>query len=123
MPVGKGPAVVGDMPHNWASAEFIRLTRHCLVLERGRELHLFEGMPARWAEPGRVTKLREVSTEFGPISFEFTAGKEGCTLRLTPPRRDPPARIVLHLDNWSGQTGTVDLPLTSPVTRKFKRAR
>ncbi len=25
----------GDMPHNWASAEFLRLTRHCLILERG----------------------------------------------------------------------------------------
>ncbi|MGD0091875.1 MAG: hypothetical protein ABSE73_18325, partial [Planctomycetota bacterium] len=39
-PVGQGNQEVGDMPHNWASAEFIRLTRHLLVLERGAELHL-----------------------------------------------------------------------------------
>ena len=52
MPVGQGDKVVGDMPHNWASAEFIRLVRHSLVLERGNELHLFEAMPANWARPG-----------------------------------------------------------------------
>ena len=34
---------VGDMPHNWASAEFIRLTHNLLFLERGAELHLLEG--------------------------------------------------------------------------------
>ncbi|NOX54462.1 MAG: hypothetical protein GXP27_08470, partial [Planctomycetes bacterium] len=42
-PKGEPPKYVGDMPHNWASAEFIRLVRHSLVLERGRELHLLEG--------------------------------------------------------------------------------
>ena len=37
MPRGKGDRVVGDIPHNWASAEFIRLVRHLLVLERGND--------------------------------------------------------------------------------------
>ena len=125
MPAGQGAGVVGDMPHNWASAEFIRLSRHCLVLERGHDLHLFEGMPARWAGPGCVTKLRDVSTEFGPVSLEFTVAKDGSTgtLRLTPPRRDPPARVVLHLDHWSGQSGTVELPVKGSVTQRFKLAR
>ena len=39
---------VGDMPHNWASAEFIRLTVHLLALDRRDELHLFEGLPVEW---------------------------------------------------------------------------
>jgi GH15 family glucan-1,4-alpha-glucosidase len=39
MPVGQGDQVVGDIPHNWASAEFIRLVRHSLILERWNELH------------------------------------------------------------------------------------
>lgn len=39
---------VGDMPHNWASAEFIRLAIHLLALDRGNELHLLEGLPAAW---------------------------------------------------------------------------
>jgi len=33
MPVGHGDQVVGDMPHNWASAEFSRLVRHSLILD------------------------------------------------------------------------------------------
>ena len=46
---GKPYKKVGDMPHNWASAEFIRLTVHLLELDRGDELHLLEGLPARVA--------------------------------------------------------------------------
>ena len=34
---------VGDMPHKWASAEFIRLLVHLLALDREDELHLLEG--------------------------------------------------------------------------------
>jgi hypothetical protein len=57
--------------------------------------------------------VRDIATEFGPISFEFRVAKDGTsgTLKLTPPQRTPPARIVLHLDHWSGQTGTMDLPV------------
>ena len=39
------------MPHNWASAEFIRLVIHLLALDRGDELHLLEGFPARGRDP------------------------------------------------------------------------
>ncbi|MCB0114182.1 MAG: hypothetical protein KDD84_08825, partial [Caldilineaceae bacterium] len=38
--------ICGDMPHNWASAEFIRLVRHLLVMERGDTLSLLPGLPA-----------------------------------------------------------------------------
>jgi len=39
------------------------------------------------------------------------------TLPPIPPRRSPPTRIVLHLDHWSGQSGTLDLPVTTEVRR------
>ena len=112
MPVGHGDQVVGDMPHNWASAEFIRLVRHSLILERGNELHLFEGVPAKWAEPGAVIRARDIATEFGPMSVEFKVDGDGhsAVLKLTPPQRTPPERIILHLDHWSGQSGTRELP-------------
>jgi len=119
MPVGHGTGVVGDMPHNWASAEFIRLVRHSLALERGRELHLFEALPVTWAQPGAVTRLRGVPTSFGPLSLEFRVARDGRTarLKLDPPRRNPPARVVLHLDPWSSQAGTLELPVNRPFTR------
>jgi hypothetical protein len=125
MPVGQGDQVVGDMPHNWASAEFIRLVRHSLILERGNELHLFEGVPAKWARPGAVTRVRDIATEFGPISFEFCVAKDGTSgiLKLTPPQRTPPTRIVLHLDHWTGQTGTLDLSVQGMSRTKVSLRR
>jgi len=77
MPAGQGAQVVGDMPHNWASAEFIRLTRHALALERDNELHLFEAFPQSWNVPGRLTQLRQVPTSFGPLSLEWRVAKDG----------------------------------------------
>ena len=111
-PVGQGREVVGDMPHNWASAEFIRLVRHSLVLERGNELHLLEALPPSWARPGAVTRVKDVLTEFGPVSMTFQVSPDGATaeLQLNPPARTPPDRIVLHLDSWSGKRGIIELP-------------
>jgi hypothetical protein len=120
MPVGKGPQNCGDMPHNWASAEFIRLVRDLLVLERGDELHVFEGLPAAWVRPGAVTRLEDIVTEFGPMSLELRVDKEGKSahLRLTPPGRTRPEKIVLHLDGWSGQEGAIEMPRRGTVERE-----
>jgi len=86
----------GDMPHNWASAEFIRLMLHLLAFERGDELHLFEGLPPTWLAPGAVTSLNRAMTRFGEISLELRVSKDGrtATLTVTPPTRTPPRRIV-----------------------------
>ena len=67
---GKPYKKVGDMPHNWASAEFIRLTVHLLALDRGDEMHLLEGMPAQWLGAGMVTRLNGIATPFGPLSLD-----------------------------------------------------
>ncbi len=115
-PVGTGPQVVGDMPHNWASAEFIRLVRHSLILERGDELHLFEGMPAAWAKPGCVTKATNILTEFGFVSVEVRVAADGSTakIKLSPPVRSQPKHIFVHLDSWSGQHGKVEVTGNRP---------
>jgi hypothetical protein len=117
MPQGKGDKICGDMPHNWASAEFVRLVRHMLILERGDELHLFEGLPAKWARPGAVTKLQEILTEFGPMNAELRVAADGtkANLQLSAPSRRNPIAVVLHLDGWSGRTGTISLPTTTYV--------
>lgn len=35
---------IGDMPHNWASAELIRYLRHMIILEDGDDLRLLNGL-------------------------------------------------------------------------------
>jgi hypothetical protein len=110
-PVGQRPHYVGDMPHNWASAEFIRLVRHLLILERGRELHLLEGLPRGWTRPGCVTELKAVPTTFGDISLRLAIAPDGrsATLTLDPPQREPAEKMVVHLEQFISRVGDVSL--------------
>jgi hypothetical protein len=133
-PVGEPPNYCGDMPHNWASAEFIRLVRHLLVLERGTELHLLEGLPRAWAKPGAETRLTDMPTSFGSISLDLRISADGhsATLKLTPPRREPATRLVVHLEQFARDVegfelngkpviGTsVAIPTTKPVSLRWE---
>ena len=96
---------VGDMPHNWASAEFIRLVRNLLVLERGGELHLLEGLPRPWLAPGAKTALRGVATDFGPVTMTLEVSPDGASARLmvVPPANPDLKRIVVHLGAWAAE--------------------
>ena len=89
---------VGDMPHNWASAEFIRLVIHLLALDRGEELHLLEGFPREWAGPGMVTRLNGIATPFGPLELSVEGGEGGktVTLKVRPLAANCKA-LVVHL--------------------------
>ena len=98
---------VGDMPHNWASAEFIRLTVHLLALDRGDEMHLLEGMPPEWLGPGMVTRLNGIATPFGPLYLTVQVQKDGktATLEVKPLAANCKA-IVVHLPD--GSTSRID---------------
>ncbi len=114
---------VGDMPHNWASAEFIRLAVHLLALDRGDELHLLEGLPAVWVQAGMVTRLDRVCTPFGPLSLDLSVSADGrqARLKLAALCGSPPVRIVLHRDGWSAEKGELELPVSqTPVERTIR---
>ena len=122
MPQGQGGAMCGDMPHNWASAELIRLVRHSMVLERGNELHLFEAIPKTWIYPGATVILNDIVTEFGTMSLDFRVSEDGqsADLNFKPSFKENPTRCVLHLNTWAGQQGSMELPPTGKrITIKF----
>jgi hypothetical protein len=102
---------VGDMPHNWASAEFIRLTVHMLALDRGNELHLFEGLPKEWVQAGMVTRLNGVATPFGKLYLTLKVDDSGKAARLTVKKLPGNSlqRIVVHLDQWTSGPGDKEL--------------
>jgi hypothetical protein len=89
------------MPHNWASGEFIRLVRHLVILERGGELHLLEGLPRSWTKPGDALALRDIPTSFGPVSVGLRVDDTGAELVVEPPTRDPPAKLVVHIERFA----------------------
>jgi hypothetical protein len=87
---------VGDMPHNWASAEFIRLAVHLVALDRGTELHLLEGYPQEWTRKDSITRLKNVATPFGPLTL--TVKSDGKTVCVTVrPLKSNCTAIVVHL--------------------------
>ncbi|HUU19480.1 MAG TPA: hypothetical protein VMW72_20190 [Sedimentisphaerales bacterium] len=93
---------VGDIPHNWASAEFIHLVRHLLVLERGEELHLLYALPRMWTKGGDRTEIVDIPTSFGPISLTLDIDQTGesSIIRIDPHNREPPREIVMHLEHF-----------------------
>lgn len=103
-PQGKGDDEVGDMPHNWASAEFIRMVVHMIELDHGKDLHLFEGLPAKWAKAGAVTKLNGILTPFGKINISFTVNNTGDAGKLHLEFLDNvslPENIRIYKKSWA----------------------
>ncbi|MBI2931189.1 MAG: hypothetical protein HYY16_06025 [Planctomycetes bacterium] len=101
MPRGRGTHTVGDMPHNWASAEFIRLVRHLIAMERGDRLDLLAGVPDHWFAPGARIALRDIATDFGRLTLEVKIANDGtrASIRVAPVgRRGDPGGPVLVLD-------------------------
>lgn len=93
----------GDMPHNWASAEFVRLVRHLLVMEKGGDLHLLPGLPESWIVPGKPVVLEKTPTRYGPVSLRLEMKSGKITVRV---RRDL---------KWCLQPGNVWLRLPARV--------
>ena len=92
--------IFGDMPHNWASAEFIRLVRHLLVFERGEALELLPGMPLDWLQPGAHTRVEHTPTRFGPVSLDVrcdAGNRLDITIEFTPEWPRHPERCTLML--------------------------
>jgi len=108
---GQPEAYCGDMPHNWASAEFIRLIRHLMILERGSELHLLEGLPTTWTRPGDTIHLTQIPTSFGEMSLRIEIAPDGRSAKLTcqPPQREPIERLVVHTEHFGRRIVTARL--------------
>ena len=120
-PVGKGNDEVGDMPHNWASAEFVRLAVHLLEIDRGDELHLLEGMPAEWLKPGMIDPAERRGHAVRPAAPDGRRRPptaRSATLTVKPLAANCKA-VVVHLPDGTKrrispqQGGTITFPLSS----------
>ncbi len=103
--------VTGDMPHNWASAEFIRMLRNFIALERGDELHLFEGVPPTWLKAGMKTSVNGIYTNFGILDATLIVSGDGkkaeVSVSLDPAHHQMPTSVVIHLNTPGGRQKTV----------------
>jgi hypothetical protein len=85
------------IPHGTGASNYALLLRHMLIDEKGGELHLLTAIPDWWLEDGREISVENAPTHFGPTSFRLRGAAQGVLLTLTPPEREAPKRVVLHL--------------------------
>jgi hypothetical protein len=70
---------LGDMPHTWIGAEYVRAVFGMLMREGDDRLHLIPGAPPSWLE-GPGLRIGKLPTAYGPLSM--SAQQQGATLRV-----------------------------------------
>ncbi|MGI8416688.1 MAG: hypothetical protein ACR2P2_10905 [Nakamurella sp.] len=110
---------IGDMPHNWASAEFIRLVRDMLVFEVDDKLRLLSAVPRHWYRPGAVVTVDRTPTRFGPITLTVTVTDDTwrCDIvRDAPPGAPPDVACTVDLPGLQELTGAQGSEITVTPT-------
>ncbi|MGI8906239.1 MAG: hypothetical protein ACR2IE_07095 [Candidatus Sumerlaeaceae bacterium] len=90
-------ALIGDMPHNWASAECIRYLRHMLALEDGVKLRLLAGITDSELSYDSSYSITESPTRFGRVSLRLAPQNSGKSWRLEFRRSHGPAPAQVRL--------------------------
>lgn len=93
---------VGDMPHNWASAECVLYLRHMLALEDGGNLRLLAGIGGAELQPGQPFVIRNSPTRFGRISLNLEPLPRRAGWRLEFRRQPGPAPRRLEIPATAG---------------------
>lgn len=94
----RGSAVatyVGDMPHNWASAECILYLRHMLALEDGPALRLLAGVGDFELAAARRYELRGTPTRFGDLTLRLEPDGDAWRLEFERGAGPAPGRLEL----------------------------
>jgi hypothetical protein len=88
---------IGDMPHNWASAECIRYIRHMLALEDATHLRLLAGITKGELAPQKEYVLTATPTRFGRLNLRLEPLDRGQGWRLKFERKQGPAPEKISL--------------------------
>jgi hypothetical protein len=85
------------IPHVTGACNYAIMLRHMLVHEQGEELRLLSTVPDWWLEAGQEIRIERLPTWFGELNLLVRGTAGGVEVKLDPPKRTPPQRIVLHL--------------------------
>jgi hypothetical protein len=88
---------IGDMPHNWASAECIRYVRHMLALEVATHLRLLAGITDGELAGRKEYVLTATPTRFGRLNLRLEPLDHGQGWRLQFERASGPAPEMISL--------------------------
>ena len=106
----RAPRFIGDMPHAWVGADFIRSCLDLFAWEREKDgaLVLAAGIPAGWLQGGPGVAVRRLRTPHGLLDYTLRREKRGLRfsvgdlvtppggLALRPPLEAPPRRVTVN---------------------------
>ncbi|HEY0782698.1 MAG TPA: hypothetical protein VGE98_09605, partial [Thermoanaerobaculia bacterium] len=89
---------LGDLPHAWVAAEFLRSYLDLFVdaREEDRALVLAAGVPAEWVASEKGVRVHGVRTEYGAVSYELREENGEAVLRLPAGERVPPGGFAIR---------------------------
>lgn len=94
----KAPKFIGDMPHAWIGAEFVRAARALFAYESEEDhaLVLAAGLPEAWLEGGAEVGVQRLPTWYGTLSYGLKrTGPDELRVKLSGDLALPPGKIVL----------------------------
>ncbi|HTO93913.1 MAG TPA: hypothetical protein VMM80_06055, partial [Bacteroidota bacterium] len=91
----RAPKGIGDMPHSWATADFIRSFRTMLAYERDADtaLVLCAGIPDAWVLDSAGVHVDALPTHYGPVSFAVRGAPGRATVEIAAGTAIPPGKI------------------------------
>jgi hypothetical protein len=101
---------VGDMPHNWASAECIRYIRHMLALEDGPNLRLLAGITEGELAAGKPYVLSGTPTRFGRLDLNLEPLDQRRGWRLSFRRGEGPIPASISVPATLGENFNLATP-------------
>lgn len=90
------PRFVGDMPHSWVGAEFIRSALDMLAYETDRELVIGAGVPWKWLADGQRIVVKGLPTRWGALDVDMQVLGDNLEVDLGGALRVPKGGVVLR---------------------------
>ena len=109
------------IPHVTGACNYAIMLRHMLVHEAGDELHLLSALPDWWLGKGQEIRVERLPTHFGEMALVVRGTEQGVQVKLDPPKRHPPQRILLSLPKSRPLLGS--LPGVEVVRRSEQKKR
>jgi hypothetical protein len=93
----RSPDFIGDMPHAWVGAEYVRSIMDCFAYERGSDSALVvgAGVPAAWVDSAPGVVARGLPTVHGPLDLAMRGNGRSVRVRLGGALAVPPGGVVI----------------------------
>ena len=94
----RSPRFLGDLPHAWVAAEYIRSVLDLFAYDReaDQSLVIGAGIPKEWTGPLGYVDVFGLRTPYGPLAYTVTRQADAYEVRILQGLRVPPGGIAVR---------------------------